>query len=80
MEIDTAKHLVQVVGSRQQQLQREIEKLRIALHPATRAAASNRRTVWNRKVPDPHAGSRTVALSGSSSTSATIFAASQSGV
>lgn len=34
MEIDTAKHLVQVVGSRQQQLQREVEKLRIALHPA----------------------------------------------
>lgn len=41
MELDTAKHLVQVVGSRQQQLQREIEKLRIALHPATRVTAAD---------------------------------------
>jgi DNA polymerase-3 subunit delta len=41
MEPDTAKHLVQVVGSRQQQLQREIEKLRIALHPAARVTAAD---------------------------------------
>ena len=34
MEADTAKWLIQTVGSRQQQLQREIEKLRIAVHPA----------------------------------------------
>jgi DNA polymerase-3 subunit delta len=38
---DTAKHLVQVVGSRQQQLQREIEKLRIALHPAGQVTAAD---------------------------------------
>ena len=41
MEPDTAKRLVQVVGSRQQQLQREIEKLRIALHPAARVTAAD---------------------------------------
>ena len=34
IDIETAKQLVQAVGSRQQQLQREIEKLRVALHPA----------------------------------------------
>jgi DNA polymerase-3 subunit delta len=34
IDIETAKQLVQTVGSRQQQLQREIEKLRVALHPA----------------------------------------------
>ena len=34
IDSETAKLLVQTVGSRQQQLQREIEKLRIALHPA----------------------------------------------
>ena len=41
MDIETAKHLMQIVGSRQQQLQREIEKLRIALHPATRVAPAD---------------------------------------
>jgi DNA polymerase-3 subunit delta len=35
MDVETAKHLVQAVGPRQQQLQREVEKLRIALHPGT---------------------------------------------
>lgn len=35
MDMDTAKQLVQAVGTRQQQLQREVEKLRIALHPKT---------------------------------------------
>ena len=34
IDVETAKQLVQTVGSRQQQLQREIEKLRLALHPA----------------------------------------------
>jgi DNA polymerase-3 subunit delta len=34
IDAETAKQLVQVVGPRQQQLQREIEKLRVALHPA----------------------------------------------
>jgi DNA polymerase-3 subunit delta len=34
IDIETAKQLVQAVGTRQQQLQREIEKLRVALHPA----------------------------------------------
>jgi len=34
MDVETAKQLVQAVGSRQQQLQREVEKLRVALHPA----------------------------------------------
>ena len=34
IDIETAKQLVQTVGTRQQQLQREIEKLRVALHPA----------------------------------------------
>jgi len=41
MDIDTAKHLVQIVGSRQQQLQREVEKLRIALHPAAHVTAAD---------------------------------------
>jgi DNA polymerase-3 subunit delta len=34
VDAETAKLLVQKVGPRQQQLQREIEKLRVALHPA----------------------------------------------
>ena len=34
MDPEAAKTLIQTVGSRQQQLQREVEKLRIALHPA----------------------------------------------
>ena len=41
MDIETAKHLVQRVGSRQQQLQREVEKLRIALHPGAHASAAD---------------------------------------
>ena len=41
MEVETAKQLVQAVGPRQQQLQREVEKLRIALHPATHVSASD---------------------------------------
>ena len=38
---ETAKALIQAVGARQQQLQREVEKLRIALHPATQATAAD---------------------------------------
>jgi DNA polymerase-3 subunit delta len=34
VDIETAKQLIQTVGTRQQRLQREIEKLRVALHPA----------------------------------------------
>jgi DNA polymerase III subunit delta len=34
VDIETAKQLIQAVGTRQQRLQREIEKLRVALHPA----------------------------------------------
>jgi DNA polymerase-3 subunit delta len=41
MDADAAKHLVQSVGSRQQQLQREVEKLRLALHPNTRVTAAD---------------------------------------
>ena len=41
MDAETAKQLVQAVGTRQQQLQREIEKLRIALHPATHVTAAD---------------------------------------
>jgi len=41
MDADTAKHLVQAVGTRQQQLQREVEKLRIALHPGTHVTAAD---------------------------------------
>ncbi len=41
MDKDAAKQLVQSVGSRQQQLQREVEKLRLALHPATRVTAAD---------------------------------------
>jgi len=43
LSIDTeaAKQLVQVVGTRQQQLQREIEKLRIALHPGGHLSAAD---------------------------------------
>ena len=38
---ETAKQLIQKVGTRQQQLQREIEKLRIALHPAGHATPAD---------------------------------------
>jgi DNA polymerase-3 subunit delta len=38
---ETAKLLVQKVGPRQQQLQREIEKLRVALHPAGHATPAD---------------------------------------
>jgi DNA polymerase-3 subunit delta len=41
MEGETAKQLIQTVGSRQQQLQREVEKLRIALHPATHVTGAD---------------------------------------
>ena len=41
IDIETAKHLVQIVGPRQQQLQREVEKLRIALHPAAHATPAD---------------------------------------
>jgi DNA polymerase-3 subunit delta len=41
MDVDTAKQLIQTVGPRQQQLQREVEKLRIALHPSTRVSATD---------------------------------------
>ena len=41
MDADAAKRLVQAVGSRQQQLQREVEKLQLALHPATRVTAAD---------------------------------------
>jgi DNA polymerase-3 subunit delta len=41
METEAAKHLIQTVGTRQQQLQREVEKLRIALHPAAHATAAD---------------------------------------
>jgi DNA polymerase-3 subunit delta len=41
VDVETAKQLVQRVGARQQQLQREIEKLRVALHPAGRATPAD---------------------------------------
>jgi DNA polymerase-3 subunit delta len=41
MDVEAAKQLVQTIGPRQQQLQREVEKLRIALHPATHASAAD---------------------------------------
>jgi DNA polymerase-3 subunit delta len=41
MDPEAAKQLIQTVGSRQQQLQREVEKLRIALHPAAHATAAD---------------------------------------
>jgi DNA polymerase-3 subunit delta len=41
IEVETAKLLVQTVGPRQQQLQREIEKLRLGLHPATHVSAAD---------------------------------------
>ena len=41
MDTEAAKQLIQTVGSRQQQLQREVEKLRIALHPAGHATAAD---------------------------------------
>jgi DNA polymerase-3 subunit delta len=41
MDGETAKHLVQTVGTRQQQLQREVEKLRIALHPSAHVTAAD---------------------------------------
>jgi DNA polymerase-3 subunit delta len=41
LDVETAKQLVQTVGPRQQQLQREIEKLRIALHPAGHATPAD---------------------------------------
>jgi DNA polymerase-3 subunit delta len=41
MDVETAKQLVQSVGSRQQQLQREVEKLSIALHPGGYVTAAD---------------------------------------
>ena len=41
LDIETAKLLIQLVGSRQQRLQREIEKLRLGLHPAAHATAAD---------------------------------------
>ena len=41
LDPETAKQLVQKVGTRQQQLQREVEKLRIALHPAGHATPAD---------------------------------------
>lgn len=38
---ETAKLLVQIVGPRQQRLQREIEKIRIGLHPAAQATPAD---------------------------------------
>lgn len=40
-DVETAKLLVQKVGPRQQQLQREIEKLRVALHPTGQATPAD---------------------------------------
>jgi len=41
MDMETAKQLIQTVGPRQQQLQREVEKLRIALHPSARVSPAD---------------------------------------
>ena len=41
LDAETAKALIQAVGTRQQQLQREIEKLRIGLHPAGHATPAD---------------------------------------
>ena len=41
VDAETAKLLVQLVGSRQQRLQREIEKIRLGLHPAAHATAAD---------------------------------------
>ena len=41
MDPEAAKQLIQTVGPRQQQLQREVEKMRIALHPAAHATAAD---------------------------------------
>ncbi len=41
MDTEAAKQLVHTVGTRQQQLQREVEKLRIALHPAAHVTAAD---------------------------------------
>jgi DNA polymerase III subunit delta len=41
MDVETAKQLIQTVGPRQQQLQREVEKLRIALHPSARVSPAD---------------------------------------
>jgi len=41
MDVEAAKQLIQTVGPRQQQLQREVEKLRIALHPTTRVSPAD---------------------------------------
>jgi DNA polymerase-3 subunit delta len=41
MDVETAKQLIQTVGPRQQQLQREVEKLRIALHPSGRVSPAD---------------------------------------
>ena len=41
MEPEAAKYLIQTVGSRQQQLQREVEKLRIGLHPAAHVTVAD---------------------------------------
>jgi hypothetical protein len=47
---------------------------------ALAAAARLSRTAWNRKVPDPQAGSMTRSVRGFLITLRQIFAASQSGV
>ena len=41
LDPETAKGLIQRTGTRQQQLQREIEKLRVALHPAGQATPAD---------------------------------------
>jgi len=41
LDPETAKLLVQIVGSRQQRLQREIEKIRLGIHPAGHASAAD---------------------------------------
>ena len=41
MDAEGAKQLIQAVGTRQQQLQREVEKLRIGLHPRTQVTAAD---------------------------------------
>jgi len=47
---------------------------------AASAAASNFRMAWNKKVPEPHAGSMTRSPSGSRIAVAQMRSASQSGV
>jgi len=41
LDVETAKLLVHLVGPRQQRLQREIEKIRLGLHPAGHATAAD---------------------------------------